>query len=65
MIINQIIPERRSLNDNIDYWKRKDKNGTIECFSKEYYNSDFTRRNNDNNIENILIEIEKLINNSE
>lgn len=46
-MINPTIPEKRSLNNEVSYWKRKKNNGSIECFSKEYFNSDFSRRNND------------------
>jgi hypothetical protein len=49
-MINRIIPERRSINNNYDNcWKRIKPNGT-EYYSKEYYNSDYTRKIMDANI---------------
>jgi hypothetical protein len=51
--MNYIIPE---------YWKRKNKNGSIECFSKDYFNSDFTRKLNYGIAEKkILDEIERVL----
>jgi hypothetical protein len=40
-----IIPERRSsMNDSDNFYSRRLSNGAIECYSKEYYNSNFTRK---------------------
>ena len=41
---NLMIPEQRSLNNESSYWKRVKENGNIECFNKEFYNSDFTEK---------------------
>ena len=42
--MNRIIPEKRNLNDNNSYWKKHNKDGIIECYSKEYFNSDLSRK---------------------
>jgi hypothetical protein len=66
-MINCIIPERRSINNNYDNcWKRIKPNGT-EYYSKEYYNPDYSRKIEDNDIlesikrELLLSEIDNLI----
>jgi hypothetical protein len=66
MITPAIIPERRNMIDyynDKNVWFRETKNGTKECYSKEYYNSDFTRKNplEDIQKEILLFQIEELI----
>lgn len=51
--MNRIIPEKRSLSNYDNYYTRKIENG-IEYCNKDYYNSDFSRKCD-------LEEIEKLI----
>jgi hypothetical protein len=60
--VNTIIPERRNsftdYNDNC--YKRTLSNGGVEYYSKEYYNPDFTRKQDLEDIlkELLLLEIE-------
>jgi hypothetical protein len=42
--MNTITPETRSMNDKTLYWIRKYKDGTIEYYNKEIFNSDLTRK---------------------
>lgn len=50
-----MIPERRNLFTDNDCYKRTLFNGVVECFSKEYYNPNFTRK--DSELENIKKEL--------
>jgi hypothetical protein len=55
----RIIPEKRSISNYENCYARKTKDGT-EYYSKEYYNSDFSRKaKNSNNSD--LEDIQKLI----
>jgi len=60
--MNRIQPETRNIKD-IQYWKRINKNGLIEFYSKDEFNSDFTRKININNeVKNFIDEIQDLLN---
>jgi hypothetical protein len=60
--MNRIQPETRNIKD-IQYWKRINKNGTIEYYSKDEFNSDFTRKIDINNeVKNLIDEIQDLLN---
>jgi hypothetical protein len=53
-----IIPEQRSFPDCFNtgnFYSRKLSNGTTEHYSKEFYNSNFTRKSDD--LENVKKEI--------
>jgi hypothetical protein len=53
--MNKIIPEYRKI-DNENYWKRIKNDGTIEYYSKDYYNDNYERKEKE--IEKLLKEIE-------
>ena len=60
--MNRIQPETRNIKD-IQYWKRINKNGLIEFYSKDEFNSDFTRKIDINNeVKNFIDEIQDLLN---
>ena len=65
--MGRITPEIRKINNDDDScWKRFNKNGSIEYFNKDYYNPNYTRKDNNKeklSLELIRIEIEKELNN--
>jgi hypothetical protein len=54
-----IIPEQRSSSDYFrnNSYQRILADGVIEQYSKEFYNPDFTRKSDDDDLENIKKEI--------
>jgi hypothetical protein len=61
--MNTIIPERRSSYDyeNRNCYVRTLPNGVVEYYSKEYYNKNFTRKTDDDEVNDILENIQKEI----
>jgi hypothetical protein len=55
--MNSIIPEQRSYSDTDNFYKRTLSNGVVEHYSKEFFNSDFTRKLVDDNFEDLKKDI--------
>jgi hypothetical protein len=55
----QVIPEKINNNNDTNYWERKLNNGNVEKFNKDFFNSDFTRK--ENRKQKLIEEIENLI----
>jgi hypothetical protein len=53
--MNCIIPERRNI-DNDNCYKRILSNGVVECYSKEYYNPNFTRKSDELKVNTIKVD---------